>query len=299
MATNDSPFKRSALALRRAWYRRAGLRRAEAALGARLTVDEVFVDMPNRFTARAHLDDRQVFVKLRRQSGSLRREAEAHEVAALLDLPAARRLAYVSGSPEVLVTEAVHGRPLSECEVEADWEHAGAALRRFHDPAGVGHLRPFEGDADWVAGFDQRMTMRKSQAAPLVGRDRAWLDEVVARSLATIGESSRRRTVIHGDCQAVHVLVDQTAACFIDLDLCGVGDPWYDVAVLATYAGSCRDALLRGYDPSLLTDPEFPAVEHAYVAARFLAAIVWRAQHGYDGQVFVERLREHHGRASD
>lgn len=296
MATTDSPLKRSALALRRAWYRRAGLRRAEAVLGGRLQVDEVFVDMPNRFTARAHLDDRQVFVKLRRQSGSLRREAEAHRVAAELDLPAARLLAYVPGVPEVLVTDAVDGRALADCTADADWERAGEALRRFHDPAGVERLRPFAGDADWVQGFERRLVDESRRAAPYLG-DEPWLRSVTDSALAAVEASPRRRTAIHGDLQAVHVLVgDDGAATFIDLDACGVGDPWFDVAVLGTYAGEFRTAVLRGYDPALAGDVDFLAVEHAYAAARFLSAIVWRGEHGYDEQVFVKRLREHDGR---
>ena len=207
-------------------------------------------------------DGRRVVVKLDAEVHRHRRELHALRLAAAHGVAVPDVvLAQVDVSPAVLVLGWVDGVPLaSRADDDDAWSGAFDALARLHTiDAG-----PFGWRAELV-----RVLRRNVAVAPATVFDGRTVEEVGRRLEEALGDAPETTTtLIHGDAQPEHVLVDEAGtAHLIDFGDSSSGDPLYDVVVLTLHA--------RHRAP-------VSTLAETYRLHRLFGEAVWMHEHGYD-----------------
>lgn len=290
------PIRRSvragARSLRARHLRRSVWRRASDALGMPLAADAVVIDLPGRCSLRVRLaDGRFAYVKARRGTGSLEREAAALALLSEHGIPTTPLLAYDRGAVDVLVTAAVEGEPLRATSDDDVFRRAGAFLRRMHEVPDAGRLRPFDDVAGWGASWSEQIEEAMS-AAQSLGADDAVVRRAVDAARDRLGSIELTAPgFVHGDCRRQHLLMDAERMAVLDLDVAGTGDPRFDLAVVTASARHRIPALLEGYGGPLASDPDVLAIIDAYQLAHLVKAVPWVHAHRLDVDGAVEDLR--------
>lgn len=152
------------------------------------------------------------------------------------------------------------GRPLGDHGTDEAWRAAGRALRAVHDtrPAvlrtpGVvvaGGVQPYPG------GWGGHLRAQVELHAGRLAEHRPELTAALGRAVALVTGltpwlNTRPVTVIHADAHPWNVLVDGSAATWLDWEFAAVGDPHYDVMRMflgrLTAIGAPPATFLDGY----------------------------------------------------
>ena len=116
--------------------------------------------------------------------------------------------------------------------------------------------------------------------------DAGLIAEHAARARA-VRDLDCNHSLIHGDLQAEHVLVDSGGVSgVIDWSDAGLGDPHYDLAVLTVGHAEHLDAVVDGYGTFVDRDRI-----SGYWSWRRLGSVRWMIEHGFDASGDLEALR--------
>jgi aminoglycoside phosphotransferase (APT) family kinase protein len=260
------------------------------AAGFGLQPTRVLQTGPGRVTLQARNESGERFVlKTAESPEALAGDVSANALLAAAGLPVPEIVAYVDGSPSVLVLRWIDGDPLSSrSPVEAQRE-IGRMLRTVHRlPGGP----PYSGQPTilgWVTAWTQELAgwwPSVGGTGAQVRRLRGWLDDLAPVLVGRAG----CLTLFDG--RAEHVLVrGGRVVGLIDLHDVGPGDPAMDLAVLGLTDPDLIAGVLSGYGADEPADElsELPGLPEAtglpgligfYLLLRRLAGAEWQLRQG-------------------
>lgn len=262
----------------------AGLHHLEVRWGVRPVVEDVVVDHPSRAVVRTtDPGGRSVYVKLEVGRRRAQREAVGIEAAGSAGVPVPDLLHVELGDDlSVLVLASVTGRPLRGDDGHAAWAVTArhlADLHRIEPPAGAERFDHRE--SDWTS-FMRWFTAHEAALVIEAGMlDPATADTLSIRAQDVLaGMPTPRRSLLHGDCQPAHVLLDHDdrVTAFIDWGDASSGDPLWDLAVLTCHHPDRWGTVRHAYG----LDPGADDVVWAYWVVRLLGSATWMSDHGFD-----------------
>lgn len=223
----------------------------------------------------------RIILKVYVQAKTQQQEYRTMQRARATGIPLPEVFLLETGSPAVLAMQQVIGRPLSSEDAAAAKE-AGAHLEQFH------HLRtfpPFSGgqtkwDAFIVWWADREISCLEALHIFTDGEILQCRNAFEAqRSLF----AERPIALLHGDLQAVHILIDpptQKVVAFLDFADAQSGDPLLDIAVLSLWDNNLADKILEGYT-GIANDEQTQLLLSHYRLLRHLAEIPWLLERGF------------------
>ena len=233
---------------------------------------------PGRATLQARDRSGERFVlKTASAPGALAGDVEANAILAAEGLPVPQIVAYVDGSPSVLVLRWIDGDPISSRSPLGAQREVGRMLRTVHRlPGGP----PYSGQPTvhgWITAWTEELIAWWPSAGGTqdqVGTLRRRLDDLAP----VLADRSGSLTLFDG--RAEHVLVrDGRVVGLIDLHDVGPGDPAMDLAVL----GLTDPDLIRGVLTGYTDEPEGELAELVgfYLLLRRLAGAEWQLRQGF------------------
>ena len=245
-------------------------------LGVLAAVDE-------RTTFRAD----QVVVKLDGDTRRLEHELAMMAVAGGLGVPVPPVIAVESGSPGVLLMRHMPGAALRPAHGPQPVRDVGRLLRRLH-------ALPVERQEAWDVHLHAWADLKTRQLVErrlLHPDDGARISSRVEDVRAILAD--RPCSLIHGDLQPDHVLVDGgRVSAFLDFADAGGGDPLIDLAVLTLWEPSFEELLWQGYEPDSDTVTAGLVLLPLYRLLRHLGAAIWLLEHGMNGQQHINRMHQ-------
>ncbi len=242
--------------------------------------------------------DRQVFLapklkvvlKIYVEGDALKREFDATQKAAEAGVPTATVLGFEQGSPSVLLLKYVSGESISSKKPLAAKE-VGKYLEQFHQ---IGATAPFSGGQyNWHEFVSWWANQEISNVKKL-----GIFDEKIVNLIEQKFQDnssllfSRPVVLLHGDLQAVHVLVDQEKdefLAFLDFADTQPGDPLLDIAVLSLHDEALASYVLEGYQ-GIENDEKVQRILALYRLLRRLAEIPWLLNRNLRERAEMDRL---------
>lgn len=225
-----------------------------------------------------HVGD--VYIKADVDGERLDREVAALE---LIDVPRPHILWHRRGAVSLLALSEVGGVPLASLGVpsrfsDSVWELAGLIARQVHEhPIPDALASPSEYRDEDLADLE---TWLLAQQVADPGLIREHADRARA-----VRDSAVNESLLHGDFQPAHLLVDDDAITgVIDWADAGVGDAHYDLAVLTAGHSEHLDAVVQGYGS---VDADRIS---GYWSWRRLGSIRWMLEHGFDASGDIDAL---------
>ncbi len=227
--------------------------------------------------------DRQVFLapklkvvlKIYVEGDALKREFDATQKAAEAGVPTATILRFEQGSPSVLLLKYVSGESISSKKPLAAKE-VGKYLEQFHQ---IGATAPFSGGQynwhEFVSWWANQEISNVKKLGIFDEKTVSLIEQKFQDDSSLL--FSRPVVLLHGDLQAVHVLVDQKKdefLAFLDFADTQPGDPLLDIAVLSLHDVALASYILEGYQ-RIENDDEVRRILSLYRLLRRLAEIPW------------------------
>jgi len=259
---------------------------------ARLALERAALDA-GKLVVLAAIQERATFradhvvVKVDRDTRRLEHELAMMAAAGAVGVPVPAVIAFENGSPGVLLMQHMPGEGLKPAHGPQAVREAGRLLRRLHaHPAQ--RTEPWDLHLSAVADLRTRQLVeRRLLRADDAVRIRSRVEDV--RGIL----ADRPCSLIHGDLQPDHVLVDSgRVTAFLDFADAGGGDPLIDVSVLTLWEPSFEGLLWQGYGPDSDTVTAGRVLLPLYRLLRHIGAAFWLADHGMDSQQNLNRIHQ-------
>lgn len=267
--------------------------RVTAALGSRSIIDDVLVRLADRVCLRVIADGQVLAVKVDATSERSAREVATLREAGARDVAVPRIVRHDLTPPPLLALEWVDGRALSDDPRQ--WPEAGDQLRRLHNARPPDGMRRFDHrEATWrdfLVWWTKHETALCEQNGALQPAESELMRTGLLSCLATMPEPER--TLLHGDLQPDHVLIERVTGepVIIDWGDAGTGDPLWDLAVLLLDHPQHRDRVLEGYQPNSRLRRHVDAHLDAYRLIRYLGEITWLLARNFDATSSIAGAR--------
>lgn len=246
---------------------------ARAALGGE-PITSLVASTTGRVSVRATSPHRQgVAVKVYRDPERLLQERVHSRLARDLGLPIPQELLFEVGPPAVLVTEWIDGEPVDRHPAAA--RGLGQLLARYY----VSREPPPGAEADWAEHVTVRRDseLRRLNDMALLGEtERDHVAQNLDELVAAVGH--RPQTLIHGDLQPEHVLVEPLAlriVAIVDWADSGFADPLFEAARLSLLNPELEDPFLAGV--GIATDSD---LMRGYRILWSVISATWLAERG-------------------
>lgn len=260
-------------------------------------INSVKVDLVERavFTVSAP-NGMSVFVKTDRAVARCRREVAVLGGVHAAGLPTPQIIHVDFRAPTVLVLQQLAGRNLDKSDSPPAWNAVGRAVGKLHQlspPQGLGPFAHTGGNLrDFLCHWVGVETTRCRNAGLLSKYRAAELVRDLTRRFTECGEPVPQR-LLHGDCQPVHFLLDDTRTTVtgvIDFGDTCIGEPVWDIAVLTAHNPEHLPAVLAGYRPDSATKGRICDMITSYWALRQLGEATWLHTNGFDPTPALTRL---------
>ncbi|GEM_PF-3237391 len=258
-------------------------------------VSQVLAALPYRVVFETRVAGRDCIVKVHRSKDGSSSEVAGMELARSSGARVPPVRYWEPGPPVIVVQDRVAGRPLAYAEEPEAWRDAGRQLAAMHAATTPAEFPRFDqGEAGWRQFIQTWVAEEVAEARREQRLDEGSLtalETFVDEAFAAMGD--RPRTMLHGDCQAEHLLVDDRLRVVAVLDFgdTGTGDPLWDIATICLWNPERLPALLEGYGrPEGLTPAE-GVILQAYSVLRHLTSASWLAANGFDPSPDLASLR--------